>query len=212
MDSPAHRSSTRTETVEPSSVDTGAVEAVTSDLHGMRLALAEARAAQAAREVPVGAVVVQDGIVMGSGSNATEMSQDPTAHAEMVAIQQAAARAGSRRLTGAILYVTLEPCAMCAGAIVLARLSRLVFGVFDPKTGACGSLRNLVQDPRLNHSCEVAAGVMEQECGELLRGFFSDLRRATDKQSDDCKQSLTASGRRPQAVVPQAAGQPQRDD
>ena len=152
---------------------------VTSDLQGMRLALAEAEAARAADEVPVGAVVVQDGVAIGSGSNATERLQDPTVHAEMLAIRQAAAHVGSRRLTGATLYVTLEPCAMCAGAIGLARLSRLVFAAFDPKTGACGSLRNLVQDPRLNHRCEVVSGVMEHECGELLRCFFSDLRRTT---------------------------------
>ena len=160
-------------------------EVVTSDLHGMRLALAAAEAARSAREVPVGALIVQDGVVIGAGANATERSQDPTAHAEMVAIRQAAARAGSRRLTGATLYVTLEPCAMCAGAVVLARLARLVFGAFDPKTGACGSLRNLVQDPRLNHRCAVDGGVMEQECGELLRGFFSELRAtsASDRAS-----------------------------
>ena len=177
MDAPVHRSSsTGAVAAQNTCIEAEAGELVASDLHGMRLALAEARVAGTAREVPIGAVVVQDGIVLGSGSNATEMLQDPTAHAEMVAIQQAAARAGSRRLTGATLYVTLEPCAMCAGAIVLARLSRLVFGAFDPKTGACGSLRNLVQDPRLNHSCEVATGVMGQECGDLLRGFFSDLR------------------------------------
>ncbi len=180
LDTPVNRGSiTRLTAAEAASVDAETGELVTSDLSGMRLALAEAQAAETAREVPVGAVVVQDGIVIGSGSNTTEMSQDPTAHAEMVAIRQAAAWAGSRRLTGATLYVTLEPCAMCAGAIVLARLSRLVFGALDPKTGACGSLRNLVQDPRLNHSCEVAPGVMEEECGELLRAFFSDLRRTT---------------------------------
>lgn len=154
---------------------------IASDLNYMELALAEAEAARRVCEVPVGALVVHDGVVIGSGSNATERSQDPTAHAEMVAIRQAAAQAGSRWLTGATLYVTLEPCAMCAGAVVLARLPRLVFGAFDPKTGACGSLRNLVQDPRLNHRCEVVGGVMEQECGELLRGFFSDLRMAAGK-------------------------------
>jgi len=200
LDAPVHSSITRAVAAEAQCIEPEAGELVASDLHGMRLALAEARAAGIAREVPVGAVVVLDGIVMGSGSNATEMSQDPTAHAAMVAIRQAAARAGSRRLTGATLYVTLEPCAMCAGAIVLARLSRLVFGAFDPKTGACGSLRNLVQDPRLNHSCEVATGVMEQECGELLRGFFSDLRR------------MTASSSKPQGVVSRAAGGSRRDD
>ena len=156
--------------------DVLAFEAIAGDEHGMRLALGEAEVALRAREVPVGALVVHDGIVIGSGSNATEELQDPTAHAEMVAIRQAAAAIGSRRLNGATLYVTLEPCAMCAGAAVLARVSRLVFGAYDPKTGACGSLRNVVEDARLNHRCEVVGGVMARECGELLRGFFSDLR------------------------------------
>ena len=159
-----------------SSDDLSSFDVVSSDAHGMRLALAAAEVALRTREVPVGALVVQDGVVIGSGSNATEASQDPTAHAEMVAIRQAAVHAGSRRLNGATLYVTLEPCAMCAGAAVLARISRLVFGAYDPKSGACGSLRNLVQDPRLNHRCTVEGGGMERECGELLRGFFSDLR------------------------------------
>ena len=160
-----------------------AFDAIADDEHGMRLALGEAEAALRAREVPVGALVVHDGIVIGAGSNATEELQDPTAHAEMAAIRQAASTVGSRRLNGATLYVTLEPCAMCAGAAVLARVSRLVFGAYDPKTGACGSLRNVVEDARLNHRCAVVGGVMERECGELLRGFFSDLRGAEADES-----------------------------
>lgn len=124
----------------------------------------------------MGAVVVRDGALLADGSNATETTGDATAHAEMIALRNAAQAAGSKRLTDCVLYVTLEPCAMCAGAIVLARIQRLVFGAFDAKAGACGTLRNIVQDPRLNHTCQVTGGVLHAEIADLLQGFFGGLR------------------------------------
>jgi tRNA(adenine34) deaminase len=143
----------------------------------MRRALALAGEAAAIDEVPVGALVVSpDGRVIGSGFNRREIDQDPTAHAEMFAIRQAAAAIGSWRLVDCDLYVTLEPCAMCAGAIVLARLRRLVFGAADPKAGFCGSLGDLVRDERLNHRVTLVPGVLAEECGEPLRRFFASLR------------------------------------
>ena len=143
----------------------------------MRAALAEARAAAALGEVPVGAVIVAaDGIRLGSGGNRRESEQDPLAHAELLAIREASRRTGSWRLEGTTLYVTLEPCAMCAGALLLARVARLVFGAADPKAGFCGSLGDLVRDSRLNHRLEVESGVLAEECGELLRVFFARLR------------------------------------
>jgi len=142
-------------------------------------ALELARAAGELGEVPVGALVISaGGQVLGRGHNRRETDQDPLAHAEMLAIGEAARGTGSWRLEGATLYVTLEPCAMCAGAIVLARLERLVFGAADPKAGFCGSLGDLVRDPRLNHRPEVASGVRAGEARELLRAFFAGLRRA----------------------------------
>jgi len=144
----------------------------------MRQTLAEAEQAGREGEVPVGSLLVRDGRVLGRGRNVTEQQQDPTGHAEMLAIRQAGAASRSRRLLDATLYVTLEPCAMCAGAAVLARIPRLVFGVSDPKSGACGSLRNVVQDSRLNHRCELVGGVLEEECADLLRRFFAELRSA----------------------------------
>ncbi len=144
----------------------------------MREALAEAKAAAALGEVPVGAVIVAlDGTRLGRGGNRRESEQDPSAHAELIAIREAARTLGSWRLEGATIYVTLEPCAMCAGALVLARVARLVFGAADPKAGYCGSLGDLVRDPRLNHRLEVAGGVLAEECGALLRDFFAGLRR-----------------------------------
>ncbi|MCH2659072.1 tRNA adenosine(34) deaminase TadA [bacterium] len=142
----------------------------------MGAALSDAEAAGRCGEVPIGAVIVIDGRIVGRGGNATEALQDATAHAEMLALRQACAALGSRRLLDATLYATLEPCAMCAGAIVLARVPRLVFGALDPKAGACGSLRNVVADPRLNHRCQVRGGVRNRECADLLKGFFAALR------------------------------------
>ncbi len=142
----------------------------------MREALALARDAAARGEVPVGAVVVCDGRVVGRGANARESARDPTAHAELLALQDAARALGRWRLTGATLVVTLEPCAMCAGAMVLARIDRLVFGANDPKAGAVGSLMDLSSDLRLNHRFPVERGVLADEAGELLRAFFRSRR------------------------------------
>ena len=142
----------------------------------MRLALEEARAAGDAGDVPVGAVVTRDDDVLGRAGNARERQQDPTAHAEILALRQAAAALGSWHLQGCAIYVTLEPCTMCAGALVLARIDRLVFGAPDPKAGFAGSLGDLVRDPRLNHAVEVAGGILEEECGEVLRAFFLERR------------------------------------
>jgi tRNA(adenine34) deaminase len=146
----------------------------------MRLALEEAVRAAALGEVPVGAVVVVAGVVVGRGGNRRETEGDPLAHAELLAIRAAAANLGGWRLTGATLYVTLEPCAMCAGALVASRVERLVFGAADPKAGFCGSLGDLVRDPRLNHRLEVVAGVLEEECAGELRRFFAGLRRGAE--------------------------------
>ncbi len=142
----------------------------------MRTALAFAREAEALGEVPVGAVVVVDGEIVGRGFNAPISQHDPTAHAEMRALRAAATRVGNYRLPGATLYVTLEPCAMCAGAIIHARLARVVFGAADPKTGACGSVVDLFAEARLNHHCTVKAGVLAEACGELLKEFFRRRR------------------------------------
>ncbi len=143
----------------------------------MRLALAAARRAGDSGEIPVGAVVTSGDRVIGMAGNRREADADPTAHAEMLALRQAAAEIGSWRLTGTTLYVTLEPCPMCAGAAVAARMSRVVFGTPDPKAGACGSLYNLGVDPRLNHELEVVPGVREEECAELLRSWFACRRQ-----------------------------------
>jgi tRNA(adenine34) deaminase len=143
-------------------------------------ALTEARAAAAAGEVPVGAIIVRDGVVVARASNRTLRDQDATAHAETLAIRAASASAGSWRLAGCSLYVTLEPCAMCAGAIVLARLDRVVFGAWDEKAGMAGSVSDLLRHPRLNHRPEVVAGVRASECGALLTEFFRARRQVVD--------------------------------
>jgi tRNA(adenine34) deaminase len=142
----------------------------------MREALAEAGAAAAQGDVPIGAVVVHDGAVVGRGHNRREVDQDPTAHAELLALREAAATLGTWRLDGCTLYVTLEPCTMCAGALVLARVDRLVYGADDPKAGAVGALYDIPRDPRLNHLVEVVRGVEADACGELLRAFFRARR------------------------------------
>jgi tRNA(adenine34) deaminase len=143
----------------------------------MRAALAEAARAPAHGDVPVGAVVLSpDGAVVGAGHNDREGRGDPTAHAEVLALRAAAAQSGSWRLTGCTLVVTLEPCTMCAGALVLARVDRVVYGAADPKAGAVGSLWDVVRDRRLNHRPEVVAGVLEDECAALLRTFFEGRR------------------------------------
>lgn len=143
----------------------------------MGCAIEEARAAMAHDDVPVGAVVARDGVVIGTGHNRREVDADPTAHAEVLALRSAAATTGRWHLGGCELVVTLEPCAMCAGAIVLSRIDRVVYGATDPKAGAVRSLMRVADDPRLNHSAEVLADVRATECADLLRAFFAARRR-----------------------------------
>jgi tRNA(adenine34) deaminase len=147
------------------------------DATWMAEALAEARIAASEGEVPIGAVVVFEGRIVGRGRNAREKLRDPTAHAEVLALQEAARALGRWRLTGATIYATLEPCPMCAGALVNARVDRLVYSVPDPKAGAAGTLFDIVRDARLNHRVEVESGVLAAECGELLKEFFRSRRR-----------------------------------
>jgi tRNA(adenine34) deaminase len=151
----------------------------------MRAALALAEEARRAGEVPVGAVVVADGVIVGRGFNAPIARHDPTGHAEIAALRDAARALGNYRLPGCDLYVTLEPCAMCAGAIMHARIRRVVFGARDPKTGACGSVVDLLAERRLNHHAIVTGGVLAEECGALLSAFFADKRRAGRPDADD---------------------------
>ena len=143
----------------------------------MREALLEAQKAFQKGEVPVGAVVEHDGVIIGRGHNLTETAKDPTGHAEMIAIRQAAETLGGWRLSGCRLYVTTEPCSMCSGAIVLSRIEKLYIGTMDPKAGACGSLTNIPQDPRLNHFVEIETGILQEECARLLKEFFRELRK-----------------------------------
>ncbi len=146
------------------------------DIAYMRMALDEARNAAECGEVPIGAVLVVGQSILSCGRNQRENLQDPTAHAEMIALRAAAAELQTWRLLEATLYVTMEPCAMCIGAIILARVKRVVFGVHDPKAGACGSIFNIPLDPRLNHHVEVVGGILQEESRQLLQDFFSVLR------------------------------------
>src|SRR6266568_3173912 len=152
------------------------------DAYWMGVALREAKKAGDRGEIPIGAVVVKDGAVVGRGYNLRESRHDPVAHAEIIAIRQAARKLGSWRLSGTTLYVTLEPCIMCMGAIILARIDKVVFGCYDPKGGAAGSLYDFSDDRRLNHRLALVAGVREAECAALLSSFFAALR-ATKKQA-----------------------------
>lgn len=154
-----------------------------SDEIRMGAALEEARAAAAAGEVPIGAVAVLGGQIIGRGQNRVLRDQDPTAHAEIVAMRAAAAAIGNYRLLDCELYVTLEPCAMCAGAMIHARLGRLVYGAADPKAGAAGSVLEVLNHPRLNHKMAVTTGVLAQECGDLLREFFRERRGSASEGS-----------------------------
>jgi len=142
----------------------------------MRMALEEARAAPLHDDVPIGAVVIRDGEVLARARNERELRRDPTAHAEVLALRRASEAAGGWRLTGTTMYVTLEPCAMCAGALVLARVERLVYGPQDARAGAAYSLYNITQDPRLNHQLAITTGVLEEECLALLQAFFTERR------------------------------------
>jgi tRNA(adenine34) deaminase len=146
------------------------------DEYFMRLAMREAERASEHADVPIGAVVVREGEVVAAAHNERELRQDPVAHAEIIALRQAAQAAGSWRVLDSVLYVTLEPCAMCAGAIILARVPRVVYGASDPKAGACGSVLDVLSEPHLNHRPEVAGGLLAQESGEMLSGFFASRR------------------------------------
>lgn len=148
------------------------------DAAWMEQALEQARLGAAADEVPVGALVIKDGEVLGRGHNRNLLENDPTAHAEIVALRQAAARLGNHRLAGCVMVATIEPCAMCAGALVHARIARLVYGAGDPKAGAAGSVLQVINHPRLNHQMEITAGVLADRCSEILQDFF---RRKRDR-------------------------------
>ena len=151
----------------------------------MREALKEAMFAGEAGEIPIGAVIVKDGTVVGRGRNCVESTKDPTNHAEMVAIRDACKALGVWRLSGCDMYVTLEPCSMCAGAIVLARISRLYIGTEDPKSGACVSLSSITTDERLNHRVELHVGVLREECSSILKEFFKELRKRPQKNLEE---------------------------
>ncbi|WP_198421349.1 tRNA adenosine(34) deaminase TadA [Candidatus Nitrotoga sp. AM1P] len=152
----------------------------------MRVALALAKQAELSGEVPVGAIVVKDGAIIGRGSNAPISRHDPSAHAELLALREAAQHLGNYRLVGCELFVTLEPCVMCVGAIFHARIARVVFGASDFKTGACGSVLNLFAEQRLNHHAEITVGVLAEECGQVLSNFFA-ARRAQKQESGSVK-------------------------
>jgi tRNA(adenine34) deaminase len=160
-----------------------------SDEYFMQFALVEARCAEAVGEVPIGAVVVQGDEILGKGYNRRESSNDPTAHAEMLAIREAAVKLKSWRLLETTLYVTLEPCPMCMGAIILARIPRVVFACRDPRAGAAGSIYDLSCDERLNHRVEITEGVLERACSDLLSGFFRELRRQKKADRQDQKRN-----------------------
>ncbi|MBQ9960748.1 MAG: tRNA adenosine(34) deaminase TadA [Firmicutes bacterium] len=151
-------------------------------------ALKEAQKARDLGEVPIGAVVVKNGEIIGRGHNLTETSKDPTAHAEMQAIRQAAATLGGWRLIGCQMYVTAEPCAMCAGAIVWSRIETVYIGTMDPKAGACGSVFNIVQEEKLNHRVNIETGLLQEECSQILKDFFRALRKTKEQKSEDTRQ------------------------
>ncbi|MDM5186493.1 tRNA adenosine(34) deaminase TadA [Bacillus sp. DX4.1] len=154
------------------------------DIYFMKLAIEEAKKAEAIQEVPIGAVVVLDGEVISFAHNLRETQQRSVAHAELLAIDEACKKLGTWRLENATLYVTLEPCPMCAGGIVLSRVKRVVYGASDPKGGCAGTLMNLLTDERFNHQCEVVPGVMEEECGILLTNFFRELRKKRKEKKE----------------------------
>ncbi|WP_414718698.1 tRNA adenosine(34) deaminase TadA [Trinickia sp.] len=179
------------------------VDAEERDRRFMRQALAAAESARAAGEVPVGAVLVRGDEVIATGFNHPIGAHDPSAHAEMAALRTAAKTLANYRMPGCELYVTLEPCLMCAGAIMHARIARVVFGAYDPKTGACGSVANAFADPRLNHHTSVQGGVLAEECGDTLRSFFAERRQAiraarrstipAERPDDSCAPALAPS-------------------
>jgi tRNA(adenine34) deaminase len=154
------------------------------DADWMRLALDQARLGSEAGEVPVGALVTKDGKILGRGFNRNLTDNDPTAHAEIIALRQAAARIGNHRLSGCTVISTIEPCAMCAGAMVHARIARLIYGAADPKGGAAGSILEILRHPRLNHRVEVTAGVLADQCSQLLKDFFASRRKVQDRLAE----------------------------
>jgi tRNA(adenine34) deaminase len=156
---------------------------VNDDLLFMKLAIEEAKKAEAIKEVPIGALIVKDGKIIAAAYNLRERDQRAVAHAELLAIDEACKKLNTWRLTGCTLYVTLEPCPMCAGAIIQSRVERVVFGASDPKAGCVGSIYNLLTEPKFNHQCEIVEGIMAKECGELLTSFFRDLRKKKAKNS-----------------------------
>jgi tRNA(adenine34) deaminase len=162
--------------VPESQVNLNSANSANADQEWMRLALEQAHLAAQAGEVPVGAVVIKNGEILGRGHNRTLLENDPTGHAEIIALREAAARLGNYRLNGCEMYATIEPCAMCAGAMIHARLARLVYGAADPKAGAAGSVVQVLNHPRLNHKVDVTFGVLEQECSEVLKRFFRERR------------------------------------
>jgi tRNA(adenine34) deaminase len=149
----------------------------------MQEALKEAEKALSIGEVPVGAVIEKDGVIIGRGHNRTETDKDPTLHAELIAIREAAKKLGGWRLLGCRMYVTTEPCSMCAGAIVLSRIEKVFIGTPDPKTGACGSLMNILQDERLNHYVQIETGIMQQQCEKIMKSFFQKLRKKKSEEN-----------------------------
>lgn len=151
----------------------------------MKMALEEAEKASEIGEVPIGAIVVKNDVVVGRGYNKTETTKDPTAHAEMEAIRMAAKTLGGWRLIGCDLYVTCEPCSMCAGAIVWSRIENLYIGTMDPKAGACGSVFNIVQEEKLNHNVNIETGILQEECSKILKDFFKNLRRTKEQKLED---------------------------
>jgi tRNA(adenine34) deaminase len=157
---------------------------IRDDEQGMRAALREAQASADDDEVPIGCVIVHEGLIVGRGRNQMERLQDATAHAEMVAIGAASSTLGTWRLNECTMYVTLEPCAMCAGAIILSRVGRLVYAAIDPKAGACGSVLDVIHEPRLNHRVEITSGVLAEECSALLKAFFQRKRREAAEQAE----------------------------
>lgn len=169
------------------STTSSSIQQESHDFHYMELALQQAALAPHVGEVPIGAVLVHNHEVIASGHNYREVSQDPTAHAEMIVIRKAAERLRTWRLTDTILYVTLEPCPMCAGAIVQARIARLVFGAWDPKAGACGSIFDIPAERRLNHRVEVTGGLLQQQSQALLQNFFRPLRDKTAGEEERLK-------------------------
>ncbi|WP_433746064.1 tRNA adenosine(34) deaminase TadA [Falsibacillus pallidus] len=161
-----------------------------NDEYYMKKAIEEAEKAKALNEVPIGAVIVKDGEIISAAYNLRETTQNAVTHAELIAIEKACEKLGTWRLEGAEMYVTLEPCPMCSGALILSRVERVVYGAADPKAGCAGTLMNLLTDERFNHQCQVVSGVLEEECGSLLTDFFRELRKRKKEEKRLAKLGL----------------------